>query len=62
MTSPCYLISASYEGHFRHANAHRLRAGFLRRFPWLPAATRPRRFPLRLEGRRITMHFPRKAA
>lgn len=48
-------IWASYEGHFRHANAHRLRAGFIRRFPWLPAATRPRRYSLRAEGRRITI-------
>lgn len=49
-------IWASYEGHFQHANAHRLRAGFLRRFPWLQAATRPRRYSLRAEGRRITIH------
>lgn len=49
-------IWASYEGHFRHADAHRLRAGFLRRFPWLPAATRPRRHVLRAEGRRITIY------
>ena len=52
---------ASYEGHFRHANANRLRSSFIRRFPWLPAATRPRRYSLRAEGRRITIEMERRA-
>lgn len=48
-------VWSSYEGHFRHANSHRLQAALRRRFPWLDAATRPHRFPLRLEGRAITL-------
>ena len=27
--------AASFDGHFRHANSHRLRAGMHKRFPWL---------------------------
>jgi hypothetical protein len=30
-------VAASYSGHFRHANSHRLRARFRRRYPWLRA-------------------------
>jgi len=37
-------IAASYAGHFRHANSFRLRQSLHRRFPWLHAATRRRRF------------------
>lgn len=48
-------IWASYEGHFRHANSHRLQASLRRRYPWIDAATRPRRFSLRLESRAITI-------
>ena len=48
-------IWASYEGHFRHANAHRLKAGFHRRFRWLEAATRNRSFSHRLEGQRVVI-------
>jgi hypothetical protein len=48
-------VWASYEGHFRHANSHRLKASIRRRFPWIDIATKPRSFPLRLEGRQITI-------
>ena len=44
---------ASYEGHFHHANAWRLQQGLQRRFPWLPAATRRRRFDSSLEGQTL---------
>ncbi|GAA0721603.1 RNA-directed DNA polymerase [Dokdonella soli] len=44
-------IAASYDGHFTHANAHRLSEQFNKRFPWLAAARTPRRFRLRDEGR-----------
>ncbi|GGD45945.1 RNA-directed DNA polymerase [Pseudoxanthomonas indica] len=46
---------ASYQGHFRHANSHRLQRLLHRRFPWIRNASTPRRFPVRLEGRRITL-------
>jgi retron-type reverse transcriptase len=35
---------ASFEGHFRHADSFRLRAGLHRRFPWLLEASCNRRF------------------
>ena len=44
--------AASYAGHLRHANSYRLQAALRRRFPWLGAATRRRRFHRREEGRR----------
>ena len=34
----------SYEGHFKHADAWRLREGMMQRFPWLHAALRRRKF------------------
>jgi len=48
-------VAASYGGHLRHASAHRLQRAFHARFPWLRAAMQPRRFPLRLRGRRIVI-------
>ena len=48
-------IAASYAGHFRHGSTHRLQSAIERRFPWLPVATRPRRFHHSAEGRRITL-------
>ncbi|WP_460824268.1 RNA-directed DNA polymerase [Lysobacter olei] len=47
--------AASYAGHLRHANSHRLQAALRRRFPWLDTAARPRRFHHRLEGRQLTI-------
>jgi len=49
-------VWASYDGHFEHADAYRLRASLRRRFPWIDAATRPRRFRLHQEGSALT--FP----
>lgn len=49
-------VAASYQGHFSHANAWRLRAALTREFPWLPAALTRRRFHSRLDGRRLS--FP----
>jgi len=46
-------IDASYQGHFQHANSHRLQRDFVRRFPWLPTARVRRRFDRRLEGKTI---------
>src|SRR5690606_31635699 len=40
--------AASYAGHLRHANSHRLQQQLRRRFPWLTTAARPRRFHHRL--------------
>jgi len=47
--------AASYAGHLRHANSHRLHAGLQQRFPWLQAATARRRFDYRLEGDQIAI-------
>ena len=47
--------AASYAGHLRHANSHRLQQALRRRFPWLESATRPRRFHHRHEGQFITL-------
>jgi RNA-directed DNA polymerase len=46
---------ASYQGHFRHANARRLTMSLHRRFAWLASAARPRRIDHRLEGKTITI-------
>ncbi len=45
---------ASYGGHFQHASSRRLQRALLARFPWIPVATRRRRFHPRLEGRPLT--------
>lgn len=49
---------ASYGGHLRHANSYRLRQSLARKYPWVKAATRKRRFPPALEGQtiRISTH------
>jgi hypothetical protein len=45
-------VWASYQGHFRHADAHRLQQTILRRHRWLaPLANAKRRFSYRLEGK-----------
>ena len=49
--------AASYAGHLRHANSHRLHAALSRRFPWLASALRKRRFHHRLEGRYLTLRI-----
>ena len=49
--------AASYAGHLRHANSHRLQATLRKRFPWLATAARPIRFHHRLEGRLITLNY-----
>lgn len=49
--------AASYAGHLRHANSHRLHAALRRRFPWLARAIRKRRFHHRLDGRYLTLHW-----
>jgi RNA-directed DNA polymerase len=46
---------ASYQGHLRHANSALLWRGLVKRFWWLPAAVRPRRFAYQLEGQPITI-------
>ncbi|MDR3445944.1 RNA-directed DNA polymerase [Dyella sp.] len=49
-------IWASYQGHMRHANAHRLQQRMLDRQPWLKTLTSTkRRFSHKLEGQRITI-------
>ena len=48
---------ASYRGHLRHAATHRLQNALLKRFRWLPTATRPRRFHHQMEGRRVSLRF-----
>jgi hypothetical protein len=53
-------VLASYRGHFKHADSHRLQARLQRQFPWLEAAARPRRFSHRLHGRRVTIRTPRR--
>ena len=50
-------IDASYLGHFRHANSHRLQRDFERRFPWLPAARVRRRFHRCLDGQQLEIPF-----
>ena len=49
--------AASYAGHLRHANSHRLQTALRKRFPWLATAARPMRFHHRLEGRLITLKY-----
>ena len=48
-------IQASYDGHMRHANSWRLQQSLLKRFPWVPALTRPRKFHHSLYGRRLVL-------
>ena len=48
-------IAASYEGHLRHASSYRLRQSIHRRFPWLLAATRRRRFHHQLAHRQLVL-------
>ena len=48
---------ASFGGHLRHANAHRLMAGVHTRNPWLRTAAKPRKFSARHEGRRIKLRI-----
>jgi hypothetical protein len=50
-------VIASYHGHLRHANSHRLQQALHTRFPWITAAALPRRFSHRLEGRRISIPY-----
>jgi retron-type reverse transcriptase len=50
-------VWASYQGHFRHAASHRLARGLHCRFPWLQAATAPRRFDCRVEHQEFTLQF-----
>jgi retron-type reverse transcriptase len=50
-------IWASYQGHMRHANAHRLTGLILRRHPWLEPLTARRRFAIQLEGRRVRIPY-----
>lgn len=46
-------VWSSYRGHFEHASTRGLTADLNRQFPWLDAATRPRRFHPDLEGRHL---------
>ena len=46
---------ASFAGHLRHASSHRLMRRIHTRYPWLTTAAKARRFPVRHEGRRITI-------
>ncbi|HEY0914522.1 MAG TPA: hypothetical protein VGE22_06610, partial [Solimonas sp.] len=48
-------IWASYQGHFTHANSHRLTADFHHRFPWLRAFQTRRRFDHRLTGKPVAI-------
>ncbi|MBY6032153.1 RNA-directed DNA polymerase [Marinobacter daepoensis] len=48
-------VTASFHGHCRHANTHRLQAAMGQQFPWLNAATRRRKFHHQLEGRAIAI-------
>jgi hypothetical protein len=48
-------VLASYEGHFQHANAWRLRQQFRQQFPWTGTVRSVKRFRLRDEGRRVTI-------
>jgi RNA-directed DNA polymerase len=49
-------VWASYQGHMRHANSHRLQQRMLARQPWLKTLTSTnRRFSHALEGRRISI-------
>ena len=51
-------VWASYLGHFRHANAHRLRERMLARRPWLTSLTNSRRrFHYSLSGQRVTVRI-----
>ncbi len=50
-------IWRSYEGHLRHADAHRLNARLLAKFPWIPAAVAPRRFHPSAQRRVVTVRF-----
>jgi RNA-directed DNA polymerase len=55
-------IAASYAGHFKHANSFRLRMGLRKRFPWLLAATFPRRFHPQQDHRVFRIPFHRDHA
>lgn len=46
-------VVASYAGHMKHANSTRLQQGIVKRFPWVPAVLRRRRFDYRLEGTKV---------
>ncbi len=46
---------ASYSGHFKHANSHRLQRAFLKRFPWIHTATRRLKFDHQLEGSPVSL-------
>jgi RNA-directed DNA polymerase len=49
-------VWASYQGHMRHANSHRLEQRILKRQAWLAILTSTkRRFSHQLEGRRLTI-------
>ena len=48
-------MAASFNGHCRHANTHRLHAAMNQQFPWLNAATRRRKFHHQLEGLAIAI-------
>lgn len=54
--------AASYAGHLRHANSHRLQVVLCKRFPWLETAARSRRFHHRLEDRKITITHGARAS
>ncbi len=47
---------ASYQGHFRHANSHRLNMRLHKQFPWLEAAT-SRTFHISAEGREVSFAY-----
>ncbi len=52
-------VWASYRGHMRQANCHRLQARLRRRFPWLATVAEPPLNPaLALEGQQL--HIPRQ--
>lgn len=46
-------MAASYAGHMRHADSARLQQSILKRFRWLPTATRRRSFDYRLEDQQV---------
>lgn len=50
-------VSASYEGHFTHADTRGLRDDFNRRYPWLSSVQAKRRFSHKLEGQQIAINF-----
>jgi hypothetical protein len=48
---------ASYQGHFRHANAWRLGQRLKRIYPWAEPLSRPMRFDYRLEGKELVFNL-----